>query len=123
MGAQYAVHASRQLQKLQFGEFFVLTPAYRCRNHTAMMQNPLQRWMDDRRFEAKDVAARIGVSASSLSRMMRGLQKVDPETLSRIANVTGCSVTPNDWVAWDTELRRAGGQGAAPVKKKGRLRA
>lgn len=72
----------------------------------AMNENPLRRWLRLREMEAKDVALRLGVSASSLSRIMSGKTSADPDFLAAVTCVTGGNVTANDWIAWHGAMVR-----------------
>jgi len=65
-----------------------------------MDENPLRRWLRLREMEAKEVAPRLGVSASTLSRLMSGKTGADPDFLAAVTCVTGGNVTANDWIAW-----------------------
>ena len=71
-----------------------------------MEENPLRRWMRLRDLQGKDVAERLGVIPSRLSRLMNGKTTADPDFLAAVAKLTGCSVTPNDWVAWHGVVNR-----------------
>lgn len=62
-------------------------------------------------MSSREVAVRLGVTPSRLSRLMAGKTDADPATLSAIAQLTGCSVSPNDWVAWHGARVRAEAQG------------
>jgi DNA-binding transcriptional regulator YdaS (Cro superfamily) len=64
------------------------------------MENPLKRWLRIRDIEAKDAATLLGVSASTLSRIMANKTAADPLFLAAVNTMTGGSVSPNDWISW-----------------------
>lgn len=64
----------------------------------------LERLRINRGWSQRDLAARSGVAAPTISRLETGLQSAYPSTMRKLADALG--VEPGDLIDWDVELRR-----------------
>jgi len=62
--------------------------------------NPLQKHLSETGETASNFARRIGISKSSLSRLMAGKLCGDQSIIAAIWQASNGAVTPNDWIAW-----------------------
>jgi DNA-binding transcriptional regulator YdaS (Cro superfamily) len=82
-----------------------------------MQQNPLAMWLARREVKAVRFAERLGMSAPSLSHILTGRRKASPLVQAQIAQLTDCSVTPNDWNAYYVARATARGRRGSARKK------
>lgn len=60
--------------------------------------NALRTWRKANKLTIEQVAASVGTSTGSLSRIERGEQWPDPDFFRRVIAVTAGAVTPNDFL-------------------------
>lgn len=66
-----------------------------------MRLRQLERLRINRGWTQRDLAARSGVAAPTISRLESGLQRPHPSTLRKLANALG--IEPVDLIEWDSE--------------------
>lgn len=72
----------------------------------------LKTWRESRGLTRTDAAPVLGVTQPSLSRIERGEQWPDPETIEKIIRNSGGLVTAEDLVGSFMEMRRAKNEAA-----------
>jgi len=72
----------------------------------------LTRWMEENRISRSELAARIGVSAPYITKILKGNVNFTIDTMVRLARAVGANLelhlTPRDGVARETGAARTG---------------